>query len=302
MGARSRARYAPRSASRPDTSLGAHAGHQLCGQFPAVKALQPVLGQILQRGGKLGWRMIVPSAGTSPLLQEVLCDVRFALELLEPRNQRVMEVRGQREPIARQMNGRRKAARHRQPAVARGQQGQARGFPGDAGGQCAVSRQSRNRIALRVQVHIARGGRRRHFACIECDLNAIALPVQQVDSASRKPRAGGLDHRQGGTDRHRGVKGVAARPQYFKAGGGCQGMGACDRGSPRSAAPRARLPALRIRLRHGRAAAEALRRWRGPYRRGDSTFHLALERRLDQRVHEFTDAAAQGRNLAHQRG
>jgi hypothetical protein len=140
------------------------------------------------------------------------------------------------EALARQPHRGLEAHRQRQPPVARREVLPAGRFAGDACRLGMSGREALDRIARRVEKHVARGSRRRNLARIDDDLLAVAGTMQQIEPAAAEPRAVRLDDGERGADRDGGVERVAAAGENLHPGLGGERM----RGSDRSLAGRRR--------------------------------------------------------------
>jgi hypothetical protein len=86
-------------------------------------------------------------------------------------------------------------------------------LPGNSGCKRGISRSARNGFAFGIQEHVARRCGRRHFPCIDQQVETVAGAMQEVEPASteaRAPRFGDFECR---ADRHGCIERIAARRQ-----------------------------------------------------------------------------------------
>ena len=220
--------------SRPDAAQVAHTRDHLLGDLAGVERFHAVTRQRLQRARQL--RLLQARAHRprlAVLAQEHLGGIGGLEQLRLLEGQARVQARVHLEAVLGQADGRRQAHRQRQLAVPGLQQRQARRFPRDTRGQRGVGGGALDRVAVLVEVHVAGGGARRHFAGIDDHVLAIRRPVQQEQAAASQARPAGLDHGQRRAHRHGGVKGIAALTQHFQACLGGQRMRAGNGGLAR---------------------------------------------------------------------
>ena len=128
-------------------------------------------------------------------------------------------------------NRRLERLRQRHTPIVRGQVHQCRGQPGDSRSERTVARGTGNGVAFFVQVHVFGRLSRGSLAAVDHHLKTVGGPMQQEEAAAPEPRSIGFDHAQGGTDRNRRVKGIAAPLQNRNSCFACQRMRARHRGS-----------------------------------------------------------------------
>ena len=281
-----------------------------CGHAAAVKALCALVRDGLESQREVGLldegaEIRHPALGG----QKHLGRIRRAQQHLPFVANGRLQARIQGKALARQANRRPQAFLQRQFAEAPGQVFEGRGLARNSGRQRPGHRRPCDGIARRVQVHVARGGPGRLFARIEHGLEAVGLPVQQVESAAAETRTGGFDHRQRRRHRDRRIEGVAA---LRRASPDPPGSPTDRRSQWRPCAHAAAAAAGRVARRRRIVGKRGQRPWgerrqpggkrHDPARRpsGSQSLRCRFSSISTMRMHEFGHIAAEHRDFADQ--
>ena len=227
-------RFAPR---RPVTgevggadepAAAAHLGDDQVGGATAVEAVGPVRGDALERARESG----LPPALTGDDAAEVRREVRASGELGALIAHALGELRVDHEALAREADGRRQQRAPRQRAVSLMGRPETGDRARHAGGARADEARVRDRLAGRVEVHVA--GRRRGRGLAEVEEGLFAVDVQREEAAAAEVaglRVGDGECERGGD---RGVDGVAAAAQHIARDLGAGSVRDGDRGDART--------------------------------------------------------------------
>ena len=183
-----------------------------------VERLAPLVGQHAQRAGQL--RLNHDETGSNRLvtIEKTSGCIGIFFQLRFPQYACRSIARIRREPLLCQPDGRRQRAGQRQFSVALGNPVERRRLAGNGRRSRAFERSFLLRLSVLVDKEFARRARGSGFSGVDKHIELVGCPVQQQESAAAETRCEGLDNRQRGGNRNRGIESVASGYKDFASG------------------------------------------------------------------------------------
>src|SRR5688572_23571331 len=213
-------------------------------ELALVEPVRALAGYLFQAGSELGLLDDVTQLGHFAIHQEYPRGIGSLEKNVLLELHAAAQARIELETVPRQLDGRRHAGGQRQLAVFLRQPGKPRRLTGNSRRQRRITRQAGYRIAVLVEIHVARSRARRHFAQVDHGLEAVTGTPDQKESAAAEAGTGRLDYGQRGGHGHRGIEGIATLGEDLFAGVAGQWIGAGDGGLARPASRYGRIPRL----------------------------------------------------------